>query len=122
MKLGIIGLGRRMADMLKAFRIEAPELEIVGVLDANHEEAKRRLPEGTSEKTPFFDSLPELLEKAGPDALAIGTRCDSHTSFAIQAAEYDLPLFLEKPVATNLSDAVQQKRAFQNSRWDESEM
>ena len=116
MKLGIIGFGQRSASVLGAFRAEDPGLEIAGLVDSNPEEARRRMPEEFRAELRILDSLPELVEKGKPDALVIGTRCDSHAALAIQAACYDLPLFLEKPVATNLRDAIKLERAFANSK------
>lgn len=116
MKLGMIGFGQRIASVLGAFRAEDPGLEIVGLVDSNPEEARGRMPEEFRARLRIFDSLPELVEKGKPDALVIGTRCDSHAALAIQAARYDLPLFLEKPVATNLRDAIKLEQAFANSK------
>ena len=116
MKLGIIGLGSRMSDMLKAFRAADPELEIVGVVDSNPEQARQREPEEKRAALRFYDTLPELVEQARPDALAIATRCDGHAAYAIQAARYDLPLYLEKPIATSLADAIALEQAFETSR------
>jgi predicted dehydrogenase len=56
--------------------------------------------------------LPELLREARPEALAVGTRCNLHASYAIAAAATGLPLFSEKPVATTLDDARALERAF----------
>lgn len=114
MKLGIIGLGLRMSDLLKTFREADPGLEIAGVVDSDPEAARGRVPEG--EALRFYGTLPELVEQARPDALAIATRCDGHARYAVEAARYDLPLFLEKPVATSLDDAVALERAFEHTR------
>jgi predicted dehydrogenase len=116
MKLGIIGLGHRMNSMLAQFREADPELEIVGVVDADPEKARDRLPEETRTKVSFYDSVRELVESEKPDALAIGTRCDSHTRFAIEAAPYGLPLYLEKPIATSMAQARELEATFEKSQ------
>lgn len=116
MKLGIIGLGGRMRHMLSQFQEIAPELKVVGVVDSHQEMATSRLREEDREGVRFFDSLDELVSATKPDALAIGTNCDSHTAFAIQAAKYDLPLFLEKPVSINMEQALALEAAFDRSR------
>lgn len=116
MKLGIIGLGRRMSGLLDHFREKAEDLMVCGVVDSQPEEARKRLPEDIREAVPFFSSLDELLRNTKPDALAIGTRCDTHTPLAIEAARSGLPLFLEKPVAINFSQAEALEAAFQKSR------
>ena len=57
-----------------------------------------------------------MVRRARPDALFVGTRCNLHAPLAIAAARYDLPLFLEKPVATSMAQALALERAFEKSR------
>lgn len=111
-RLGIIGLGQRLAHMLACFQTSDPTLQVVGIVDPNPVAALERLPADKRSGIRFFDTLGELLSEARPDALAIGTRCDLHAPYAIEAAATGLPLFLEKPVATTLADARALERAF----------
>lgn len=116
MKLGIIGLGARMAHMVQnTFKAAHPELRVAGVVDPNESEARKNLPP-EDQRAPFFRSLSELVRRAKPDALAIGTRCNLHCFYAMQAAKFDLPLFLEKPIATTMRQAVNLEKAFDGSR------
>ena len=115
MKIGIIGLGERMGNMLNAFRVEEPSLEIAGIVDSDPAKASLRLPEADRSNVRFFESLMELVKSSKPDALAIGTRCDTHSRFAIQAAKYNLPIYLEKPVATSTADAIRLENTFKRS-------
>jgi predicted dehydrogenase len=118
MKIGIIGLGARMEHMVKnTFKSAEPDLRIVGVVDPNEQQVRQSLPE-RDHAAPFFKSLSELVRQAKPDALAIGTRCDLHSVYAIQAARFDLPLFLEKPIATTMRQATALERAFAGSRCE----
>ncbi len=111
-KLGIIGLGTRMAHLLSCFRAASPDLQLVGVVDPTPSAALERLPADQRVGVRFFDTLDDLLREARPDALAIGTRCDLHTPVAIAAARSGLPIFLEKPVATTFDHARDLERAF----------
>lgn len=114
-RLGIIGLGQRLAHMLSCFQASDPSLLVVGVVDPDSAAALARLPAEKRAGIRFFDTLAALLREARPNALAIGTRCDLHASYAIDAAATGLPLFLEKPVATTLADARALERAFADS-------
>lgn len=116
MKLAIIGLGRRMNGFVQQLRKIAPEIRIVGIVDENPENAKKHLTEEERRKIKLCQSVDELVAQCQPDALAIGTRCDSHTRYAIDAARYPLPLFLEKPVSNSMEQAVALERAFASSR------
>lgn len=115
-RLGLIGLGQRLAHMVTCFQASDPSLRIVGVVDPDREGALARLPEADRASVRFFDSLDAMLREARPDALAIGTRCNLHTPLAIAAAASGLPLFLEKPVSVSLCQARALEQAFARSR------
>lgn len=107
MKLGIIGYGRRIHGMVvNSFRRFAPELQIVGVVDPDEEGVRRRMEKQDAEQCKFYPGVKELVLGARPDALAIGTRCNLHAGYAIEASQFPLPLFLEKPVATSMEQAL----------------
>ena len=116
-RLGVVGYGGRLHSLVKdVFRAVEPDLRVVGVVDPDHERVCSRLTEYQPHDVAFFDSLDEMVRGARPDALAIGTRCNLHTPYAIEAARYDLPLFLEKPVAISMEQALALERAFHDSR------
>ncbi len=111
-RLGIIGLGQRLAHMLGCFQASDPSLRVAGIVDPDPAAALARLPEDKRAGIRFFDTVADLLREGRPDALAVGTRCDLHARYGIAAAATGLPLFLEKPVATTLVDARALERAF----------
>jgi predicted dehydrogenase len=93
-----------------------PDLRVVGVVDPNEQGARSRLAECDQQDVVFYKNLPEMVRKGKLDALAIGTRCNLHAPYAIEAAQYDLPLYLEKPVAVSMKQAVALERAFEKSK------
>ncbi len=93
-----------------------PDMRIVGIVDPDEKGARSRLAECDQEDVVFYENLKEMVSKAKLDALAIGTRCNLHAPYAIEAAKYDLPLYLEKPVAISMEQAVALERAFEKSR------
>jgi predicted dehydrogenase len=113
MRLGVIGHGGRVSGLINQYlRDLAPDLQVVGIVDPDRAGACSRLPESERSSVVFYDDLDALVHGARPDALMIGTRCDLHTPYAIQAARYDLPLFLEKPVAIDVAQALALEEAF----------
>jgi predicted dehydrogenase len=115
-RLGVIGCGARISAMIKScFRDVDPELRVVGVVDPDEPAARARLEEADREAV-FYPDLKTLMREARPDALAIGTRCHLHTPFAVQAAAYDIPLFLEKPVSNSMAQALSLEKAFRKSK------
>ena len=116
-RLGVIGYGRRMAGLVTSALLPVePDLRIVAVVDPDEEGARSRLPESDREDARFYETLDEMVRAEDLDGLLIGTRCNLHTPYAIEAAAYDLPLFLEKPVAINMEQAVALEEAFVDSR------
>ncbi|MBN1671049.1 MAG: Gfo/Idh/MocA family oxidoreductase [Kiritimatiellae bacterium] len=116
-RLGVVGCGQRISGMIRhCFRKEAPDLRVVGIVDPDEEGARGRLEECDRADAVFYKTLAGMVKKAKLDALAIGTRCNLHASYAVQAARYDIPLFLEKPVAVSMQQAVALERAFERSK------
>ncbi|MCC6446403.1 MAG: Gfo/Idh/MocA family oxidoreductase [Armatimonadetes bacterium] len=116
-RLGVIGMGERVSWVInQEMRAVAPDLKVVGVVDPDEAGARSRLPEPDSAEAIFYETLDEMVRSAKPDALVIGTRCNLHTPYAIQAARCDLPLFLEKPVSNSMEQAISLEKAFENSR------
>lgn len=115
-RLGVIGFGGRLSSLVsECFKKEAPEIRVVGVVDPDERGVRSRLAADDKEAV-FYKTLPEMVRKAKLDALAIGTRCNLHTPYAIEAARYDLPLFLEKPVANTMKQALALEKAFVKSK------
>lgn len=114
MKLGIIGFGGRMNSMVNTLLKAEPQLTVVGFVDPAPEAALARVPEKDRGSVGVFQTIGEMVDATQPDALAIGSRCDSHARLAIEASAFGLPLFLEKPVATRMEDALALEEAFRS--------
>ena len=116
-RLGVIGHGSRISDVIKScLREVEPDIRVVGIVDPDEQRARSRLAECDQKDVVFYEGLKEMVNKVKLDALAIGTRCNLHTPYAIEAAKYDLPLYLEKPVAISMKQAVAFERAFEKSK------
>ncbi len=115
--MGVIGHGERISHVIKhPLRQVEPEVRVVGIVDPDEAGARARLAEEDRGEVVFYGSLEEMVRGSKLDALAIGTRCHLHAPYAIEAAKYDLPLYLEKPVATSMAQATALERAFEGSR------
>ena len=116
-RLGVIGHGSRISGVIKScLREVEPDIRVVGIVDPDEKGARSRLAECDQKDVKFYKNFKEMVRKARLDALAIGTRCNLHAPYAIEVAKYDLPLYLEKPVAISMKQAVALERAFEKSR------
>lgn len=116
-RLGVIGYGLRLSSLIKyCFRKVAPDIRIVGIIDPDEKGARNRLADCDKKDVHFYKDFKQMISKTNLDALAIGTRCNLHAFYAIKAAKYDIPLFLEKPVAISMKQATALERAFEKSK------
>jgi UDP-N-acetylglucosamine 3-dehydrogenase len=78
------------------------EAELAGIWDANSERGQAKANEFQST---FYASLDELLS-SNIDAVIICSENVNHREHVIKAAEYQKHILCEKPIATELSDAI----------------
>ncbi len=115
-RLGVVGFGNRIAGVTKVLQHVAPDLKVAAIVDPDEQGARSRLIEADRKDVVFYPTMDAMIRRANLNALAIGTRCHLHTPYAIQAARYDLPLYLEKPVATSMQQAAALEKAYRKTR------
>ena len=116
-RIGVAGYGNRINGVIShILRKVEPDIRVVGVVDPDEAGVRTRLAECDRDDVVFYPNLDAMVRRGELDALAVGTRCNLHAPYAIQAAKYDLPMYLEKPVAVNMRQAAGLERAFENSR------
>jgi len=119
MRLGVVGFGNRVSSMVNyALREVEPELRVVGIVDPDEQGARARLAEQDRDGVVFYATLDEMVRGGRLDAIAIGTRCNLHTPYAIEAMKYDLPIFLEKPVSNSMEQAMALEAAFEQAKCE----
>ena len=139
MNVGIIGYGVRVDMLIDAFIAFDPDFKIKAITDTNIARVKALLDHSTVSKEQFYEygldkvdshlrenpicindihfyeDADEMLEKETLDGVIVSTNCDTHTYFAKKVLAKNLPLYLEKPVATTMEDAQSLKEAGENS-------
>lgn len=117
LRLGVIGHGTRASGFIKhCLRDIDPDIRVVGLLDTDPEGATARLDDCDRDDVALYDDVDSLMRKGNLDGVLVGTRCNMHTPYAVQLAQYDVPLFLEKPVAITMDQATELERAFRSAR------
>jgi len=121
-RLGVVGHGARGSSIIRGIlrKVEpesmGEEIRVVGIVDPDEPGARSRLEECDGGDVVFYKTLDAMVRKAKLDGLMITTQCNLHTPYAVQAAKYDIPLYLEKPVAISMAQAARLEKAFAGSK------
>jgi predicted dehydrogenase len=100
LKLGLIGAGNFGSFCLQAY-CELPEVRLVAVADIDLPRARRIAPQDI----PVYADYRELLADQNVKAVAITTPPDLHARMVKEAAEKGKHVFVEKPLATSMTEA-----------------
>lgn len=104
LKIGVIGYGVRINSIVKLL-LDSGEVALESVMDIDNEAVRTKFLSTVEFKSVrFYDDAKEMLEKEKLDGVCIGTRCSTHTEYALLVSKYNIPIFLEKPVCTNYDD------------------
>ncbi|GAB1582931.1 Gfo/Idh/MocA family protein [Phyllobacterium phragmitis] len=96
----VAGLGHMGLSHALAYH-NNPGFEIVGLVNRS----RLGLPEELR-GYPFFNAFYEALEKLKPELACIATYSDTHADYAIKAMEAGTDVFVEKPLAPDVADAM----------------
>lgn len=116
-KIGVIGYGLRINGVIELMQRLNAGTEIVAITDVRNEEIKQQMKEKGQDpdKVKFYTDPDEMLDKEQLDGAMIGTRCSKHAKMAVKVLNRNLPLFLEKPIATNMADLLALRNAAEKS-------
>lgn len=111
-RVAICGAGR--AATMHAHGFRAAGATVVAVADPRRD-AARSLAAGCGDEVRSFDALDAMLEAVAPDIVDIATPHDAHALQAITALEAGCDVFIDKPLATDVSDAERVVAAVEES-------
>lgn len=103
LKIGVIGYGNRITPIVDKL-ISTGEVMLVAITDIRNGEIRDTLGKKGVEGVTLYTDAEEMMQKESLDGVLIGTRCSTHTDYAVKVSKFGLPLFLEKPVCTNEVD------------------
>ena len=117
-RLGVIGYGNRIKHVVNLMQRLGEGTEITAITDLRNDEIKQKMREDEKDpdKINFYTEPDEMLDKEKLDGVLVGTRCHLHAAMGIKALERDLPLYLEKPIATNMADLIALRDAAEKSK------
>jgi len=103
-KVLVVGLGNMGTSHAMAYH-NNPGFEIVGLMSRTLREKVGKLP-AELQGYPIYEDFSKSLQGLKPNAVSINTWPNTHASYASQAIEQGCHVFMEKPLATNVEDAV----------------
>ncbi|RKO72976.1 gfo/Idh/MocA family oxidoreductase [Sphingobacterium puteale] len=98
----VVGCGNMGASHAKAYH-DLEGFEIVGLVARG--DSKSKLNAELGSEYPLFESYESALEQTKPDAVCIATYPDTHRDYAIKAFESGAHVFIEKPLAEDVTSA-----------------
>lgn len=115
MKIGVIGFGKRMQTVINEVMKADADCQITAIVDTRKDQIKAQLDEKGWQHVKYYETPEQMLESEQLDGAMIGTRCSLHTTIGLKVLQHQLPLYLEKPVATNYGDLLRLKQGFEAS-------
>ena len=112
-RIAFIGYGGRSSSMFEIMKSFGLGAEISAICDIDKKKAEETLKKygNNVSSISFYSDACEMLDKDKPDGVIIGTRCSTHTAYAIEVLKRKIPLFLEKPVSINMKQLAELKSA-----------
>jgi glucose-fructose oxidoreductase len=83
-----------------------PDVQLVGVVEQDAALVAKYKAQYHLEAVPFFTTINELIEKQHPAALLVYTAPSEHRRIIQDATAYGVNVMVEKPLATNMQDAL----------------
>ena len=118
--LGVIGYGGRAQGVISLIYALNAGVEVTAIVDPRKEECAKHLESKSKDpsKVTFYDDPDAMLDSGEIDAVLIGTRCSLHSQMARKVLARNLPLYLEKPIATNMDDLIALRDAAEKTESD----
>ena len=113
-RIGMIGTGARAQELLQALLV-LPGNEIVAVTDAYRGRIERAI-ERTGGRAKSYPNHREVLDKAGVDAVLVGTPDHLHKPIIMDAIAAGKDVYCEKPMTYASAEGVEIIRAASQSK------
>ncbi len=112
-RVAVIGYGLQIKRLLGIMKSQDESCEIAAIADIRSEIIQNEMiREGEDiSGIRFYIDADEMLEQGPYDGVFVGTRCSLHTEMALKVLAKDLPLYVEKPIATTMDDLIRLRDA-----------
>ncbi len=104
LNIAVIGYGGRINSVVSDL-VKTGKVKLCAVMDIDNDAVKKNyIDKNGFEGVRYYTDADEMITTERPDGVLIGTRCSTHTHYALLVAKYSIPMFLEKPVCTTYED------------------
>lgn len=120
LRLGVIGYGGRIQGVIGLIDRLNAGAEVVAITDVRNDEIREQMQAAGTDpsKVTFYTDADEMLDKEQLDGALVGTRCSLHSKMGSKVLGRNIPLYLEKPVATNMGDLMALREAGKKATSD----
>ena len=109
MKIGVVGLVHSHVNWILD-RASDGDFELVGIVEPNRELAERYLNRYNLPMSLVYPSIQEMLDAVNPEAVTAFNTIRDHVKVVELCAPRGIHVMVEKPLATNLGDALKMSR------------
>lgn len=116
-RIGVIGYGFRISGVIKMMMSLEEAVRIIAITDIDFDKVRVNLSENGVEpdSVRLYADSDEMMDNEKLDGIMVGTRCSQHAGYGIKVLKRNIPLYLEKPVATNMNELLELKREYEKS-------
>ncbi len=104
MRVAVVGLGDAGFKLHLPALAGLPDCSVVGAVDLDRDRRDRAQ---AVFKVPVFEHLDEMLERARPDVVCVGTPPGSHAGLCLRALAAGAHVLCEKPFVSSIAEADQ---------------
>ena len=105
LKVLVVGCGNMGASHARSY-YKIPEFKLVGLVSRNPNKSRESLSVELGNVSQYND-FEFALKETKPDVVSINTYTDSHKDFALKSLEAGAHIFIEKPLAETVNDALE---------------
>jgi predicted dehydrogenase len=114
LRVAIVGLAHGHVEGFLAALPQHHDVELVGIAEADHALTARIAQKFSLPDSLFFKSMANMIEVRRPQAVLVYTPVSEHRGAIEIAAQYGVPVMVEKPLTLSLDDALAIRRTAQH--------
>ena len=116
LRVAVVGLVHGHVDGFFRNSLHSPEIQLVGIAEPDQQLSIKYANQYGIDRSLFFSSLEEMLQKVHPQAVLVYTTTYDHRRVVEVCARHGVHVMMEKPLAVSLNDALAIQRSAQQGK------